>query len=328
MPERDAELADRGVGRAGHREVGLGQPVEHRRRRSGRRSGPCRRRPSAAPARTTGSRTPLSVSDGEPDQRGGLQDQPGDQERAQPGAAGEQPGDRGDDHRRRGPGQGAQAGLERACSPARSGGTAPAGRPCRTCPSVKVSPITLATENPREAKSRSGSTAWARPRDQSEVRRDEHRGGDQASRGPRPSSSRRRCRARCPRCRGRPRRRAGRRRRGRAAARCHATRAPRAAAAGARRRATGTLSQKIACQLTPSTTAPPMTGPSATPRPETPPQMPIAAARICRRDRGGEQGQRQRHDRGRAQPLHGPRRDQRLRGGAQRGGDGGEGEDA
>jgi hypothetical protein len=45
--------------------------------------------------------------------------------------------------------------------------------------------------------------------------------------------------------------------------------------------ATGTFSQKIACQLTPSTTAPPMTGPSATPRPLTPPQMPIAAARIA-----------------------------------------------
>ena len=43
--------------------------------------------------------------------------------------------------------------------------------------------------------------------------------------------------------------------------------------------ATGTLSQKIACQLTPSTTAPPTTGPSATPRPDTPPQIPIAIGR-------------------------------------------------
>ncbi len=50
---------------------------------------------------------------------------------------------------------------------------------------------------------------------------------------------------------------------------------------GTATRATGTLSQKMACQLTPSTTAPPMTGPSATPRPETPPQMPIAAARMA-----------------------------------------------
>ena len=42
---------------------------------------------------------------------------------------------------------------------------------------------------------------------------------------------------------------------------------------------TGTLIQKIACQFQPSTTAPPMSGPAATPRPATPPQMPIARAR-------------------------------------------------
>ena len=41
----------------------------------------------------------------------------------------------------------------------------------------------------------------------------------------------------------------------------------------------GTLSQKIASQLQPSTTAPPISGPSATPRPETPPQMPMASGR-------------------------------------------------
>ena len=46
-------------------------------------------------------------------------------------------------------------------------------------------------------------------------------------------------------------------------------------------RATGTFSQKMACQLTPSTTAPPITGPRATPRPETPPQMPIATGRMA-----------------------------------------------
>ena len=45
--------------------------------------------------------------------------------------------------------------------------------------------------------------------------------------------------------------------------------------------ATGTFSQKIACQLTPSTTAPPITGPSATPRPDTPPQMPMAMGRMA-----------------------------------------------
>ena len=49
------------------------------------------------------------------------------------------------------------------------------------------------------------------------------------------------------------------------------------------RTATGTLSQKIPCHENPSTTAPPMTGPSATPSPETPPQIPMA---IARRDGG------------------------------------------
>ena len=42
---------------------------------------------------------------------------------------------------------------------------------------------------------------------------------------------------------------------------------------------TGTLIQKMACQAQPSITAPPMSGPVATPRPATPPQMPIASGR-------------------------------------------------
>ena len=41
----------------------------------------------------------------------------------------------------------------------------------------------------------------------------------------------------------------------------------------------GTLSQKIHCQERPSTTAPPTTGPRATARPLTPPQMPSARPR-------------------------------------------------
>ena len=41
----------------------------------------------------------------------------------------------------------------------------------------------------------------------------------------------------------------------------------------------GTLSQKIHCQERPSTMAPPTTGPSATARPATPPQMPSAMPR-------------------------------------------------
>ena len=50
-------------------------------------------------------------------------------------------------------------------------------------------------------------------------------------------------------------------------------------ASGIARTATGTLSQKIACQFHPSMTAPPTSGPTATPRPEMPPQMPMARGR-------------------------------------------------
>ena len=48
---------------------------------------------------------------------------------------------------------------------------------------------------------------------------------------------------------------------------------------GSARMPTGTLSQKIACQFQPSSTAPPTRGPTATPRPAMPPQMPIASGR-------------------------------------------------
>ncbi len=41
----------------------------------------------------------------------------------------------------------------------------------------------------------------------------------------------------------------------------------------------GTLSQKIQCHENPSTTAPPITGPRATPRPLMPDQMPRATPR-------------------------------------------------
>ena len=42
----------------------------------------------------------------------------------------------------------------------------------------------------------------------------------------------------------------------------------------------GTLSQKIQCHEMPSTTAPPTSGPSATPRPEMPDHAPIASPRF------------------------------------------------
>ncbi len=42
----------------------------------------------------------------------------------------------------------------------------------------------------------------------------------------------------------------------------------------------GTFSQKIHCQDSPSVTAPPSTGPAATPRPVTPPHTPMAMPRF------------------------------------------------
>ena len=82
----------------------------------------------------------------------------------------------------------------------------------------------------------------------------------------------------------------------------------------------GTFSQKIHCQSRPSTTAPPTTGPTATPRPLMPPQIPIAALRMPSRYRAREQGQRQRHHRGRADSLHRAGADEHPRLGGQRAG--------
>ena len=61
-----------------------------------------------------------------------------------------------------------------------------------------------------------------------------------------------------------------------------ATRSGGAAASGSSARPIGTLSQKIQCHEMPSTTAPPTSGPSATPRPLTPAQMPSASPRFWR----------------------------------------------
>ena len=54
----------------------------------------------------------------------------------------------------------------------------------------------------------------------------------------------------------------------------------RRAASGASTRPTGTLSQKIHCHEMPSITAPPTSGPSATPSPLTPDQTPSASPRF------------------------------------------------
>ena len=93
-----------------------------------------------------------------------------------------------------------------------------------------------------------------------------------------------------------PRRARGRRCRC-ATPRAEACSAARAGRAGSATTPTGTLIQKIACQFQPSMTAPPMSGPTATPRPAMPPQMPIASGRRCERHGAGEQGERERHDR-------------------------------
>ena len=53
----------------------------------------------------------------------------------------------------------------------------------------------------------------------------------------------------------------------------------RSTASGPTTRPTGTLIQKIQCQEMPLITAPPMTGPSATPRPLMPDQIPSATPR-------------------------------------------------
>ena len=57
----------------------------------------------------------------------------------------------------------------------------------------------------------------------------------------------------------------------------------RRAASGASTSPTGTLSQKIHCHEMPSMTAPPTSGPRATPRPLTPDQMPSARPRCSGR---------------------------------------------
>ena len=82
---------------------------------------------------------------------------------------------------------------------------------------------------------------------------------------------------------------------------------------------TGTLIQKMACQFQPSTTAPPISGPTATPRPAMPPQMPMASGRRLRLDGAGQQRQRQRHDAGAAEALDGAGDDQLRRVGAEGG---------
>ena len=85
-----------------------------------------------------------------------------------------------------------------------------------------------------------------------------------------------------------------------------------------RHRPTGTLSQKIHCQASPSTTAPPTSGPLATAIPVTALNSPSAAPRRLGRERRGEQGQAEGQEHGRADALHHPHRDQRADAAGQR----------
>ena len=157
---------------------------------------------------------------------------------------------------------------------------------------------------------------------------EQHRARRRASRRPRSCPSRRRCRARF-----RRRARARRGRPGASPTRSARSLAPKvfgraSSTSGTEMMPTGTLIQKIACQFQPSTTAPPMSGPAATPRPATPPQMPIASGRSRRATDPGDEGERERHERGAAEALHGPGRDELSGVGAERREGGGEGEDA
>ena len=107
----------------------------------------------------------------------------------------------------------------------------------------------------------------------------EHARRPPASRRSRGSPSPGRCRGRGPR-----RSRTGRRSRARAPAGRAGQRGPYVSvscrsASGISSSPIGTFSQKIHCQLMPSTTAPPTSGPNATARPEMPPQAPSASPR-------------------------------------------------
>ena len=91
------------------------------------------------------------------------------------------------------------------------------------------------------------------------------------------------------------------------------------ARAAATIRPIGTLIQKIQCHEMPLTTAPPITGPSATPRPLTPDQIPSAMPRLPGRERLREQRQRQRQHQRAAHSLDRAGGDQRAGAGRERG---------
>ena len=84
--------------------------------------------------------------------------------------------------------------------------------------------------------------------------------------------------------------------------------------------AIGTLSQKIHSQLTPSTTAPPISGPLATEMPVMRAEDPDRRAAAVGREGGAEQRQAERHQERRSGALDGARGDQPAGVGRQRAG--------
>ena len=98
-------------------------------------------------------------------------------------------------------------------------------------------------------------------------------------------------------------------------------------ASGMSARPMGTLTQKIQFQASPSTMAPPTSGPIAIARPADGAPGTEREAAPVRRDRGGEQRQRERRDDGAADALRGAGDDERLDGRRHRGGRGRGGED-
>ena len=216
---------------------------------------------------------------GDPRDRDRLQREAADHQRARTDPVGQQTRDRRDDHRHRRPRQRAQAGLQRAVA---LGGLEHLGQEEDRPEDAEVHDqrddagrreAARAEEAHRQHRLRRRATRRRRTRPAARRRA-------RASRRPWPSPSPRGCRARC-----RTRSRAGRCCRARDR-RDPATRAgPRLSnstrrATGISARPTGTLIQKIQCQEMPSTTAPPTSGPRATPRPLTPDQMPIAMPRF------------------------------------------------
>ena len=129
---------------------------------------------------------PFSVSHGEPHQRRRSAG-PGRSTRSarSPDAAGDDAGDRGDDHRRGGPGQRPQRRPRAACSPARPAGTAMSRKTVPNMPKREGQPDHVGD---REARDRGTGAAAARrsvrPRAQSDVRRHQQRRRPPAARAP------------------------------------------------------------------------------------------------------------------------------------------------